>query len=1344
MKMPWSVKGVDAQARDVAKDAARRAGMTLGEWLNTMIVETAADEPEPPRRTRPGQDPQGHNLKDIAERLARLDRAAAETALGAHHAQSDLESVLRRAIADTARRADVVEERTAGALTAMVRWMERAEERRREEVGTIAAAQERTSTALRDALALVATRMNDIERTVTSRDTDPGVRDALARLESRIDRLDERESEAPVPPRIEKALRDLETRLVAVAGRIGTEAQPSQREQAERIETIETALASILDRLDMAREEDDPAVSPAAAAPGSLDEAMAQIRARQAMLDRPASSGKRAADAAPAPQAVADGVVDSLKGDIAQLSLRIDELREVTQRHGARQDGRADRDVAALRGDLADLTAAVKTLAPQTRLDAIEDGLTTLGTRLDGLRREAGAGALGEPLEKIGVEMGRIGQALEPLRTLADLRADIAALGRRLDRIQSQPDPGALADITAGIESLKGGIADAVRGAAAVSTLEKRLGSIDSTLARLAEDRSSAADAGAAAIRSAADDIRAAVAGIHAPDLGGVESRLKSIEERFDAAPAPVLAAADEIRAAMAGFRAPDLGGVESRLQAIGEAVLRASSPDPSVADDVRAAVAGITFPDLGTIESRLQTIIERLDTPPAPVNAAADVGDLEGLIRGLGEKIDAAGRSEATPASFEALERQIATMTDALGRNDESFASLRAMERSIADLFVRVEDGRLAVVEAAEAAAMKAAQTVSGSIAPAVDDRATEALDAVQATLGRIVERLARLEAGIEAQQQASPAAAPAPEPKPAAPSVAEKIAAAAAAARAAQLAEPASKSRAAPAQSPTPAAPAVPTAGDVEDARLLVAAARASAEKAMLSLSAPSASRAVEADAPVPSDTQPDEKGEAKPDEQSDEELIAAAVAAATRAEAAGLTPATLAEDRPLEPGTGRPVIAPAPEAETEAEPADVPSRKPSFIAAARAAVASQPRKGGRPSSLRPERKDTPSEPAVDGAVDAGDVPAASFLERKRRPLLIGLAIVVLALGTAQIVRTMLLQNAQRDAAPPAQQDSGALPAKPPLDPSATGALPPATLPAPALLEPPATPAQPSFNLDTQPSPPADGFVQTPRAEPDTVGALGSAPQVTPPPALTDPDPVGTPALNDIARALLPAGLQKAAKSGNPIAAYDIALRMLDGKGVPRDSKAAMKWLEKAAAGGLAPAEYRLGSLYEKGTGVAVDLVKARAFYQRAADRGNAKAMHNLGVLIADSGSGKPDYATAAAWFRRAADLGVRDSQYNLAILAARGLGMQQNLGESYVWFTIAAAQGDEDAGRKREEVAARLDAAALATAKAAAAGFQPRKPDEAANEVAMPANWDDFAPTAAPARDKGKGRG
>jgi localization factor PodJL len=118
----------------------------------------------------------------------------------------------------------------------------------------------------------------------------------------------------------------------------------------------------------------------------------------------------------------------------------------------------------------------------------------------------------------------------------------------------------------------------------------------------------------------------------------------------------------------------------------------------------------------------------------------------------------------------------------------------------------------------------------------------------------------------------------------------------------------------------------------------------------------------------------------------------------------------------------------------------------------------------------------------------------------------------------------------------------------------------------------------------------------------------------------------------------------------------------------------------------------------------------------------------MHNLAVLYAEGVDGKPDYKAAAQWFQKAANYGVTDSQYNLAVLYARGIGTVANLAESYRWFALAAAGGDTEAAKKRDEVAARLDRQALATAKAAAQNFvAEREPDEAINLRAPPGGWD-----------------
>lgn len=405
----------------------------------------------------------------------------------------------------------------------------------------------------------------------------------------------------------------------------------------------------------------------------------------------------------------------------------------------------------------------------------------------------------------------------------------------------------------------------------------------------------------------------------------------------------------------------------------------------------------------------------------------------------------------------------------------------------------------------------------------------------------------------------------------------------------------------------------------------------------------------------------------------------------------------------DRPgREPRTARDTAIRRPARERSAEPArgrHVPEAagetdiKTSFIAAARrAAQAAQAELAAEaPADRRDLRaRMAESEPAAAGESRLSRLRAE--INRRRRPLLLGLAAIVLALGALQAISMRA-----PDEAPRTVQTSQVAPnrAEPARD-----ARPETAAEAPAQKPPVADPV----TTQALPTPlPAEARGAAARAAVPQVSGMNTlqADLGTVPPAL--------------------AKVKQAALDGDGTAIWDLASREADGRGMPRDLSVAAKLFEKLAAAGYAPAEYKLAGHYEKGSGVVRDLDKAKLWYGRAAEQGHARSMHNLAVLYAENpaANGKPDFASAASWFRQGAEFGVRDSQYNLAVLYARGLGLTQDLVQSYAWFSAAAAQGDDDAAKKRDDVANKLSPTDLASAKSLAATFKPRKLDAAVNE-------------------------
>ncbi|MCP8896289.1 SEL1-like repeat protein [Shinella daejeonensis] len=383
-----------------------------------------------------------------------------------------------------------------------------------------------------------------------------------------------------------------------------------------------------------------------------------------------------------------------------------------------------------------------------------------------------------------------------------------------------------------------------------------------------------------------------------------------------------------------------------------------------------------------------------------------------------------------------------------------------------------------------------------------------------------------------------------------------------------------------------------------------------------------------------------------------------------------------------------------------------------KADFIAAAR-----------RAARMAAEETDTAAVAPVRKDEQDGAGKSVSAFSRHRRPILLAVGAVLLALMSYPLVSTLV-----KDDAAPAVTEEVAARTSAPSDAAPVAEIP-ADEPEPATR---AATASASDEMTDGFTNVIDGGVETdaqaaavPDAGPDAAAALDDTAGYEPIPV----DPAEADASGPIVvpQAISPPELALAATDGDPLALFEVGARYTEGRGVEIDLAEAARWYELSAARDFAPAQYRLANLYEKGQGVERDLSRARDLYEKAAQRGNASAMHNLAVLLATGiGNATPDFTGAARWFQQASDLGVRDSQFNLAILYARGNGVKQDLEESYKWFAIAARDGDTDAAQKRDEVANAMRPEQLSNAKAKVDLWTPQPLDDGANDADVPDAW------------------
>ena len=150
--------------------------------------------------------------------------------------------------------------------------------------------------------------------------------------------------------------------------------------------------------------------------------------------------------------------------------------------------------------------------------------------------------------------------------------------------------------------------------------------------------------------------------------------------------------------------------------------------------------------------------------------------------------------------------------------------------------------------------------------------------------------------------------------------------------------------------------------------------------------------------------------------------------------------------------------------------------------------------------------------------------------------------------------------------------------------------------------------------------------------------------------------------------------------AEAGDAESQSNLGAMYLQGTGVEKNHKEAVKWWLKAAEQGNAQAQYNLGFTYYKGTEVQQDYEEAVKWWRKAAEQGFVSAQHNLGVMYEKGQGVLGDYREAVKWYRKAAEKGDASAQNNLGVMYADGAGVLQDYVTAYAWANVAEANGND----------------------------------------------------------------
>ncbi len=763
--LSWSLDELDPDAREIARREARRAGMSVEDWLDMVMRD---GEGRQSRQPAPAYDDDYDRVDPAPQRFtqSRLNRGEADMLL-AKAAEND-------------RRVREAEARTAHVLDSITKWMEKAESRIRASERSASDRYERTTSAVAEAIKTVGSRLDEVERrSGQERRAYPELRGAPDRRQQTQTRSAgnlSRANLADAVAAIRARQRDLDDEPMP-------QARPQAAQASSRGYSGDRSLAGD-DEFRAMREELRSLSESFSQRRAPITAPTDEMRAELMRLRREIARGNGRSSA-------------EINNTLSSLIARLDRQSNVGGDKITRTLERLEHDVAKLAAGRGQGGEAIERQIARLhqRLDQIAQkgdgrGFTDVSEEFVSITERLGAN-LGQRINALSDELAamRKAQAETPAQPafMDELRAAISALQQtdrqdysgliaQIDAVARRIDEAprlTAEDLETRIEAMMSRFADAGAGKAAdKEEIARRFDALSGKLDSLAERTPET-------IERRLDALQGLIETSTQQASPALERQIESLAARLEN-----LAASNGLVQVLAKDGKPayaDLRPLEGSIRKIDERISAFEKTDPTpriveladrvqlLAERIDTAEAVDNGAGLAEISERMQTLTERIDQAKAP-----DISPLETMLREIQDQLQAASAKDSPAGAMQALEQQIIALSRRLDERPASAASADpAVDATLRELLSAVESLRSDSLSATERGVRTAMATGLDELKAAqgaIENRLHSRFGGIEEQMERIAARLSSLD--IAAQQSLPPvsellAAAASPTPR-------------------------------------------------------------------------------------------------------------------------------------------------------------------------------------------------------------------------------------------------------------------------------------------------------------------------------------------------------------------------------------------------------------------------------------------------------------------------------------------------------------------------------------------------------------------------------------------------